>query len=378
MSARKATPTLVPLSRPDLTDAEAEAVAEVVRGGVLSDGPRVEEFEAKCAKVAGRAHGVAVGSGSAGLHCAILAAGVGPGDEVIVTPFADAAAADAVVSAGAVPVVIDVDPRTLNLDARLAEARITAKTKAIVAAETFGHPGGVDAVESVARRNELVLIEDARAGFGGRLRDRAVGSFGRAGVFGFGPAMQVTAGEGGVIVTDDDRLAAVCRGLRDGGPSPHGRPGYECRLSEVHAAIGCVQIGRLDGRRRAAGWYTQRLMDSRHLILPTPGEDEHASWSAFVVRLNDLFDAADRDEVLRRLRMRGVGCEGHHPPVHLRPYLVERFGFGEGLCPVAEHVGGRTVGLPFFSGMTREQVERACDALGEVLEELLIARKRPI
>ena len=374
MSARKATPTLVPLSRPDLTDAEAEAAAEVVRGGVLSDGPRVEEFEAKCAKIAGRAHGVAVASGTAGLRCAVLAAGVGPGDEVIVTPFADAA--DAVVAAGAVPVFADVDPRTLNLDPKLAEARITGKTKAVVATETFGHPGGIDAVESVARRNELVLIEDAREGFGGRLRDRPVGSFGRAGVFGFGPSMQATAGEGGVVVTDDDRFAAVCRGLRDGNGSA-----LDCRMSELHAAIGCVQIGRLDdlldGRRRAAAWYTQRLMDSRHLILPTPGEDEHASWSAFVVRLNDRLDAADRDEVLRRLRMRGVGCEGHHPPAHLRPHLAGRFGFAEGMCPVAEHVGGRTVALPFFSGVTREQVERACDALGAVLEEVLIAWKRP-
>ena len=386
MSARKAIPTTIPLSGPDITEAEVEAVTDVLRGGTLSIGPKVEEFEAKCAAVAGRSHGVAVSSGTAGLHCAMLAAGVGPGDEVITTPFSFVASANAALFVGATPVFADVDPKTLNLDPKLVEAKINEKTKAIVAVEVFGHPGGMDQVESIARRNELVLIEDCCEGFGGRLKNRQIGSFGRAGVFGFYPNKQITTGEGGMVVTDDDRFAATCRSLRNQGRDgmgwlAHQRLGYNYRMSEVNAAIGCVQCDRLpeilEKRRVAAARYMDRLMGNKHLILPTLGEDDHASWFVFVVRLNDLFDAEARDEAIRRLRLRGIGCNNYFPPIHLQPYMAERFGFAEGDCPVAEHVGGRTLALPFFSGITRQQVDRACDALEEVLDEVLTTGRRP-
>ncbi len=385
MSARKATPSLVPLSNPDITQAEIDAVVQVMQGGTLSIGPKVEEFEEKCAVVAGRKFGIAVSSGTAGLHCCMIAAGVDAGDEVVTTPFSFVASANAALFVDAKPVFADIDPQSLNLDPELAEKALTDKTKAIVAVETFGHPGGMDELEKIARRNEVTLIEDCCEGFGGKLGDRPIGSFGRAGVFGFYPNKQITTGEGGMIVTDDDHFARMCRSLRNQGREgmgwlAHERLGYNYRLSEMAAAMGCVQVDRLDeileGRRAAAAMYMDRLMDCKHLVLPTLGEDELASWFVFVVRLGDLFEPGDRDDVIRRLRLRGIGCNNYFPPIHLQPYMMKQFNYRPGMFPVAERMSDRTLALPFFSTMTQSQVDQSCKALLEVLEDVQVGRSR--
>jgi perosamine synthetase len=275
------------------------------------------------------------------------------------------------------------------MDPALIEAKVTPKTKAIVAVETFGHPGHMDKIEQIARRNELVLIEDCCEGFGGKLvcgkAQRPIGNFGRAGVFAFYPNKQITTGEGGMIVTDDDVFANMCRSLRNQGRDgmswlAHRRLGYNYRMSEIHAALGCVQVDRLEeileGRRKAAAAYMGRLMDNKHLILPTLGEEVTASWFVFVVRLNDLFEAGDRDEAMRQLRMAGIGCNNYFPPIHLQPYMREQFGFEPGMFPVTEYVSERTIALPFFSGLSDMEIDRVCDTLGSVLENVLLNRKR--
>ena len=385
--AHPARSQMIPLSQPDITQAEIDAVTDVLTSGTLSIGPKVEEFEEKCAKVARRRHAVAVSSGTAGLHCAMIAAGIGPGDEVITTPFSFVASANAALFVGATPVFVDIDPKTLNMDTGLVEAAITPRTKAIVAVEAFGHPCGMDKLEQLARRNELTLIEDACEGFGGRLGARPIGSFGRAGVFAFYPNKQITTGEGGVIVTDDDKFAAHCRSLRNQGRDgmewlAHARLGYNYRLSEIHAALGCAQIDRLEailaGRRRAAAQYMNCLMDNRLLILPTLGEDDHASWFVFVVRLCDLFEPGDRDLVMQHLRMKGIGCNNYFPPIHLQPYMRERYGHEPGSMPVCEYVSARTIALPFFSTITRAQIDRVCATLNEAMERVLTGRKRAV
>ncbi|HSV12683.1 MAG TPA: DegT/DnrJ/EryC1/StrS family aminotransferase, partial [Tepidisphaeraceae bacterium] len=311
-------PLPIPLSQPDLTQREIDAVVEVLHTPTLSIGPRVEEFEAKVAKLVNRRHAIAVSSGTAGLHCAMIAAGVKAGDEVITTPFSFVASANCALYVDATPVFVDIDPMTLNMDVAKVPAAITSKTKAIVAVEAFGHPGGMIELEQLAQKNELILIEDSCEGFGGYVGRgptmRAIGSFGRAGVFGFYPNKQITTGEGGMIVTDDDTFAATCRALRNQGREgmtwlAHQRLGYNYRLSEINAAIGVVQMNRLeeilDGRRRVAHLYIERLMTNRYLILPTLQDDEHMSWFVFVVRLNDLFEPGDRDEVMKQLRAEG-------------------------------------------------------------------------
>ncbi|HLL88062.1 MAG TPA: DegT/DnrJ/EryC1/StrS family aminotransferase, partial [Tepidisphaeraceae bacterium] len=340
-------PVQIPLSQPDITQAEIDAVVDVLHTHTLSIGPRLEEFERSCAKVAGRRHGIGVSSGTCGLHLAMLAAGIGPGDEVVTTPFSFVASANCALFVGSKPVFADIDPKTMNVDVAKLEAAITPRTRAIVGVETFGHPGGMIELEKVARRHELVLIEDSCEGFGGHVRaaggDRAIGSFGRASVFAFYPNKQITTGEGGMVVTDDDRVAATCRALRNQGREgmawlAHERLGYNYRMSEINAALGVAQVKRLDeildNRRRVAALYMERLMPSRYVILPTLAEDTHVSWFVFVVRLNDLFEPGDRDEVMRLLRADGIGCNNYFPPIHLQPYMAAATGHKPGDFPV--------------------------------------------
>jgi perosamine synthetase len=282
------------------------------------------------------------------------------------------------------PVFVDIEPQTLNIDVSKVQAAITRKTRAIVAVEAFGHPGGMVELEQIAQKNELILIEDSCEGFGGFAGPRPIGGFGRASVFGFYPNKQITTGEGGMIVTDDDNLAATCRALRNQGREgmswlAHERLGYNYRLSELAAAIGVAQCERLDeilaDRRRVAHAYMNRLMTNRYLILPTITDQDMMSWFVFVVRLNDLFEPGDRDAIIQELRMAGIGCNIYFPPIHLQPYMVEKFGFKGGDFPVTEYVSNRTIALPFFTKMTNYQIDRVCDTLEKVLERALVGRK---
>ncbi len=374
----------IPLSQPDITQREIDAVVDVMQSNTLSIGPRIVEFENKVAMIAHRRHAIGVSSGTAGLHAAMLAAGIGPGDEVITTPFSFVASANCILYVGAKPVFVDIDTKTLNIDVSKVEAAITERTKAIVGVEAFGHPGGMVELEQIARRNELILIEDCCEGFGGRAGDRPIGNFGRAGVFAFYPNKQITTGEGGMIVTDDDRFADVCRALRNQGREgmswlAHQRLGYNYRLSEIQAAIGSVQCDRLphilENRRRVAQMYMERLLDNRYLILPTIGEYDHMSWFVFVVRLNDLFGPTDRDEIIKGLRAAGVGSNNYFPPIHLQPYMVEQFGFKEGDFPRTEYVSARTIALPFYSRLTELQIDCVIETLNDQIEKTLMVRK---
>jgi perosamine synthetase len=374
----------IPLARPDLTQREIDAVVDVLQSDVLSIGPKIEEFERLVAKLAGRRHGVGVSSGTAGLHCCMIAAGIGEGHEVITTPFSFVASTNCILYVGAKPVFVDIDSKTLNLDVTKVKDAITPRTKAIVAVEVFGHPGGMVELEQIARQHELVLIEDCCEGFGGYDAKRPIGSFGRAGVFGFYPNKQITTGEGGMIVTDDDAFAGLCRSLRNQGREgmawlAHNRLGFNYRLDEMSAAVGVAQMHRLDEildkRRKVARMYMERLMTSRYVIIPTLGADELMSWFVFVVKLNDLFEVGDRDEVIEDLRADGIGCSNYFPPIHLQPYIAQKFGHKPGDFPVTEYVAARTLALPFFGKMNRSQVNHVCDALEGALEKTLMGRK---
>jgi perosamine synthetase len=371
----------IPLSSPDITDLEVQAVVDVLHSPTLSIGPRVEEFEQACAKVCQRRFGVAVSSGTAGLHACMVAANIGSGDEVITTPFSFVASANCFIMTGAKPVFVDIDPKTYNLDTGRLRRAITPRTKAIVAVEAFGHPGGMEQQEAIAKEHELTLIEDSCEGFGGAAGDRVIGSFGLASVFGFYPNKQITTGEGGMIVTDDPNFAQMCRSLRNQGRDgmnwlAHARLGFNYRLSEINAALGLAQVSRLDeileNRRRVAHWYMRRLIDNRHIILPTLDDETHMSWFVFVIRLNDLFGPSDRDVVMKELRSEGIGCNNYFPPIHLQPYMKEQFGFREGDFPVTESLASRTLALPFFTKMTEGDVDRVVTVLNRVLERVLM------
>lgn len=377
----------IPLSKPDITNREIEAVVEVMRSSTLSIGPKLEEFEQAVARVTGRQHAVGVSNGTCGLHLAMLAAGIGPGDQVITTPFSFVASANCILYVGATPRFVDIDSRTLNLDLDQVEAAINVKTKAIVAVEAFGHPGGMIELEQMAQRNELALIEDSCEGFGGFAGKRPIGSFGRASVFGFYPNKQITTGEGGMIVTDDERFAEHCRSLRNQGRHgmswlAHAKLGYNYRLTEIAAAIGVVQCRRLDEilekRRRVANAYIERLMTSRYVILPTLEEQDHCSWFVFIVRLNELFEPGDRDDVIRQLRLEQIGTNNYFPPIHLQPYMRDALGHAPGDFPVCEYVSERTLALPFFNEITLDEIDHVVRILDEICQRILTQRRRMV
>ncbi len=386
----------IPLSQPDISESDIQAVTSVLRSGRLSIGPRQDLFEQMVAARTKRTHGVAVSSGTAGLHLVLKALGIGPGDEVITTPFSFVASANCILMAGATPVFVDIDPASLNLDPARLEKAITEKTKAIVAVEIFGNPRHMDRIAQIAGAHEIVLIEDACEALGGVHMGKPVGSFGRAAVFGFYPNKQITTGEGGMIVTDDDRLADLCRSMRNQGrPSDahkgdanksgawlaHERLGYNYRMSEITAALGCSQMERLDAfldaRRNVAGMYMRRLMDFDDLILPNvqPGTEEDMSWFVFVVRLSDQYGHTERDRIIQGMRRHEVGASNYFPCIHLQPFYREQFGFKKGDFPASESISERTIALPFFNKMDETQVELVCHTLKVMIQrEQLLKR----
>lgn len=380
----------IPLSRPDITELEEQAVLSVLRSGRLSIGPAVETFEGLVADRCDRQHGVAVSSGTTGLHLVLLAMGIKPGDEVITTPFSFIASANCILYVGATPVFVDIDPRTLNMDPEQVERAITPRTKAILAVETFGNPAMMETYASIAARHEIQLIEDCCEALGSTLRGRQAGSFGRVGVFGFYPNKQITTGEGGMIVTDDERLADLCRSLRNQGRPTgkadgavqgsagswlrHQRLGYNARMSELQAALGVAQMHRLDEiiRRRndVADTYLSRLAGNHNLIMPTVDSDVVMSWFVFVVRLATGYGAEDRDRIIRSMRNHDVGAADYFPCIHLQPFYRERFGFEPGMFPIAESVSQRTIALPFHNRLTHREVDLVSQTL-----ELMISRE---
>lgn len=386
----------IPLSQPDISESDIQAVTSVLRSGRLSIGPRQDLFEQMVADRTGRSHGVAVSSGTAGLHLVLEALGIGPGDEVITTPFSFVASANCILMAGATPVFVDIDPASLNLDPARLEKAINEKTKAIIAVEIFGNPRHMDRIAQIAGANEVVLIEDACEALGGVHMGKPVGSFGRAAVFGFYPNKQITTGEGGMIVTDDDRLADLCRSMRNQGRPvdahagdasksgawlAHERLGYNYRMSEITAALGCAQMERLDAfldaRRNVAGLYMRRLMDFDDLILPNvqPGTEEDMSWFVFVVRLSDQYGHTERDRIIQGMRRHEVGASNYFPCIHLQPFYRERFNHHKGDYPVSESISERTIALPFFNKMDDTQVELVCHTLKVMIQrEQLLKR----
>jgi perosamine synthetase len=378
----------IPLSRPDITDLEEQHVLSVLRSGRLSIGPMVEQFEQLCATRAGCQFGVAVNSGTCGLHLALLALGIGPGDEVITTPFSFIASANCILFVGATPKFVDICPRTLNMDPAKLEAAITPRTKAILAVETFGNPAYMDQYAAIAARHEIPLIEDCCEALGTQYKGRPAGHFGRVGVFGFYPNKQITTGEGGMIVTDDARVAAMCRSLRNqgrplghaattstGGHATgswlrHERLGYNYRLSEINAALGVAQLKRLDSiisrRNQVAESYIRRLAGVRDLVMPTIDADTLMSWFVFVVRLAPSYTVEERDRVIRGLRNHDIGAGDYFPCIHLQPFYREQFGFRPGMFPIAETVSQRTIALPFWNDLPQRDVDTVCTAL-EVL-----------
>ena len=365
----------IPLARPVLGEDEEARVIEVIRSGALSLGPRVPAFEEAFRARLGAGHASAVSSGTAGLHLLARIAGLGPGDEAITSPVSFAASANCFLFEGARPVFADVDRRTLNVDPAAVEAAITPRTKAVVAVDMFGYPCELDELRAVCDRHGLALIEDAAEALGARYKGRPIGSHGPSGVFGFYPNKQLATGEGGTVFTHSEETWQLVRSMRNQGRDYEGgawfhhvRLGWNYRWTDVQAAIGIGQLEKLDRllalRSEAAARYGRLLADVEVEPLCADDGEHERSWFVYVVALPH---GVDRARVMAELRAGGIGTAEYVPCVHLQPYLREAYGFGEGLCPVAEDFSARSIALPFYPQLDAEDQERVVDALRTAL-----------
>ncbi|MGD0901969.1 MAG: DegT/DnrJ/EryC1/StrS family aminotransferase [Terracidiphilus sp.] len=377
----------IPLSAPDITQAEIDAVTAVLRTPHLSMGPELAAFEAALAEYHGVPHAVAVSSGTAGLHLALLTLGIGEGDEVIVPSFAFIAVAGAVHQASATPVFAEIDPATLNLGPAAVERAVTPRTRAILAVHTFGVPAEMDALRTIASRHNLFVIEDASEAIGAEFGDppeaRRAGSFGDLAVFGFYPNKQLTTGEGGAVLARDSAHAARLRSLRNQGrnPQPTGdwldnaEPGYNYRLSDIACALGRVQLSRIEEmlamRRAAAERYDAMLW-----AIPVPGLElppltvarRVISWFVYVVRLPER---VDRDRIQAAMARRGIATGRYFAPIHLQPAWRAHPSAAAARLPLTESIAPRALALPFFNRIAASQQEEVADALREAIRSVM-------
>ena len=410
----KSTPHKVPMSSPDLADSDRQgvqgalrqaglpeddlqSVLKVLDGPNLSMGPQITAFEEYFCEYTGAKHAIGVNSGTAGLHLCVRAAGIETGDLVLTTPFSFVASANVILFENAVPVFVDVDARTGYIDiTRLTEAardlaaggkkaekwlprkinKPNGKLKAILPVDVFGQPADMDAIREIADELGLAIIEDSCEALGSEYKGRKAGRLGDYGVYAFYPNKQITTGEGGVIVTDDEKAANFMRALRNQGRAPgdtwlqHTFLGYNYRMDEMSAALGGTQMQRIEEllakREQVAKWYDERLAE-------TPGVELYAvepattrmSWFVYVVK---FAKGIDRDAVAHALDAQGIPVRPYFAPIHLQPYMVERFGYRPGDFPVTEDLGMRGLAIPFSSVMTERMVEQVCQAIRAVLQ----------
>ncbi|MCI0498501.1 MAG: DegT/DnrJ/EryC1/StrS family aminotransferase [Planctomycetales bacterium] len=370
----------VHLSRPDITEAEIDAVCRVLRTPNLSLGPKPREFEQAFERYIGLKHAIAVNSGTSGLFLCAQALGWGPGDEIITTPFTFIATANIIMMAGAKPVFVDIDPETLNINPGKIEAAITSRTKGIVPVEVFGSPAGFDRICAVANKHNLTILEDSCEGLGSLLDGKKVGTFGKMSVFAFYPNKQMTTGEGGMILTDDDDLAAMCRSLRNQGRGTgpgwlaHERLGYNYRLCDINCALGIVQLSRIEEfvqkRNAVAKMYQQCLAGDERVAAPQVPVNCRMSWFVYVVRLADRYTQQQRNAVMEKLTARGIQVSNYFPPVYLQPFIAKQYGFRQGDFPVTDAVAKSTIALPFHNNLTPKEAQLVCRELKACLDEI--------
>ena len=370
----------IPLSRPDISDEDIQAVTDVLKTPTLSLGPKLPEFEEAIASYVGAKYAVAVNSGTSALHLCIRALGITEGDEVITTPFSFIASANCALFERATVKFVDIDPKTYCIDPARVEAAITPKTKAILAVDIFGYLANWSAIREIADKHNLVLIEDSCEALGTVRNGTHAGMFADCGMFAFYPNKQITTGEGGVIVTNRKDIADQARSERNQGRAPdtkwleHRSLGFNYRLSDINCALGTSQLKRLqefkEKRQQVVEWYKEELADiSDSITVPSSQEGVDISWFVYVIRLADRYSIQDRSMLISYLTDQNIGCNTYFPPIHLQP-LYREMGYCEGDFPITEHIAERTVALPLFTKLSREEVASVCRILKDGLNHL--------
>ena len=387
------------MSSPDITEKERKAVAAVMNTPFLSMGEEINKFEGAFKQYIGIKHAIAVSSGTAGLHLCIRAMGIKEGDYVLTTPFSFVSSTNVILFEKAIPIFVDVNPATGNIDIEMTKqaiidiagkrqnlnqwlprknAKTNGRLKALLVIDVFGQPVDIDPLREVANTYNLKIIEDSCEALGSEYKKRKTGTLGDCGVFAFYPNKQITTGEGGLIVTNDDQAAAFMLALRNQGRSPgdtwlqHTFLGYNYRMDEMSAALGKVQLSRIDEllnkRSRVAAWYNERLKSipyvETYMVEPFINK---MGWFVYVIRLDKNIP---REDVSKRLKSKGVPNRPYFIPIHLQPYMAKQFGYKTGDFPVTEDLGKRSLAIPFSSVMTEPQVDYVCNTLADIINEL--------
>ena len=371
----KAATGRINLSAPWIDERDEELVLEVLRSGWLSLGPTGPRFEGMLAEAVGAPYAAAVSSGTAGLHLCMRLVGVGPGDEVITSPYSFVASANCAIYEGATPVFADIDPHTYNLDPTAVEAAITPRTKALVAVDIFGYPADYDELIPLCEKHGIALIEDSCEALGATYKGARLGSHGHPAVWAFYPNKQMTTGEGGAVTTADEEQHQLLVSLRNQGRLEtsswlqHGRLGFNYRLDDISAALGIGQLEKLDrildARREVAARYGE-LLAGVDVEPPLADDDDHVrSWFVYVVKLPA---GVDRGAVMARLADEGIATAPYLPSIHLQSYMRELYGFSEGMLPVSEDCSARTMALPFHARLDRADQERVVESLRAALQ----------
>ena len=365
----------IPLSKSQIGEQEIQAVVEVLHSSRLSLGPVTEAFEEVFAETMGSRYAIAVNSGTSGLHLCVRAMGISSGDEVITTPFSFIASSNCVLFEGAKPIFVDVEEDTFNINVDLIEQAITQRTKAILPVHVFGQCADMTDIMKLATHHDLKVLEDACEAPLGKHKGRIAGTIGNAGTFGFYPNKQMTTGEGGMIITDEEDLYRMCKSLRNQGRGDnmqwlsHDRLGYNYRISELTAALGKIQTQRLPGfiqqRQELAAKYLTLLSEFDQIRLPQIKEGNEHAWFVFGIRVSEDF----RDTFIEQLNAHGIQSKAYFfPCIHLQNFYKESFGYKEGDFPVAEKLSKEMVILPFYPQMTDQELEYIYDTIQSILK----------
>ncbi len=368
----------IPMASPDIDESDIQAVLEVLKSGRLALGPKAKEFEEMMAEYIGVKYAVAVSSGTAALHILVRALGIGPQDEVLVPSFTFASSVNVILYERATPVFVDIEPETYNLDPEDLERKITKNTKAIMVVDVFGHPAEWDEILKIADRYNLKIIDDSCESLGAEYKGKKVGQFGDAACFAFYPNKQITTGEGGIIVTNNEEIAKMARSLRNQGRGEmgawlhHERLGYNYRMDEMSAALGVSQLKRIEtfiGKRdKVAKLYTEKLKSLGFVRPPVVKPYARMSWFIYVVTLRD---GLNRDEVIKRMEEEGIPTRGYFSPIHLQPYIKEMFGCREGMLSVTENIARRTLALPFHNNLKEEEIDEVIEVLKVAVDNII-------
>ena len=365
----------VRLSKPHIDKKDIAAVTEVLQSGTLSLGPKLQEFKETFAGYIGVKHAIAVNSGTSGLHLIIKSMGIQDGDEVITTPFSFVASANCILFEKGKVVFVDIDKKTYNIDPKKIEAAITPKTKAILVVHVFGQMCDMTAIMKIAKKHKLLVIEDACEAIGATHKGKKAGTFGDAAVFAFYPNKQITTGEGGMIVTNSDEIAALSKSHKNQGRDSmawlgHSRIGYNYRLDEMSCALGITQLKKINKlltlRESVAKEYSKLLQGNKDIILPTIAKNNKESWFVFVIQVSKK---VNRDNVIAILKEKGISTNIYFPPIHLQKFYREDFGHKEGDFPITEEISKHTIALPFFSELTKKEIAYVCKNLVQAIKE---------